>query len=82
MAACLSPAWQLPRLLFCLASADSACLALRSRCACTQALLHHDGDMRLQVEVLTSKHHIYLTKDGRISMAGEDYKSRMQPLFA
>jgi aspartate/tyrosine/aromatic aminotransferase len=25
----------------------------------------------MQVEVLTKKHHIYLTKDGRISMAGE-----------
>jgi hypothetical protein len=25
----------------------------------------------VQVETLTKKHHIYLTKDGRISMAGE-----------
>jgi len=26
--------------------------------------------LKLQVEVLTSKWHVYLTKDGRISMAG------------
>lgn len=30
------------------------------------------AQLNLQVEVLTKKHHIYLTKDGRISMAGED----------
>jgi hypothetical protein len=36
----------------------------------------------MQVEVLTNKHHIYLTKDGRVSMAGELSCKRGLPLLS
>ena len=32
--------------------------------------MFEDSAVRVQVENMTNKHHVYMTKDGRISLAG------------